>query len=296
MRGVVRMNNYDLIYNYRDNDKYRQGFGRLAKAIYGIDFENWYQRGFWNDRYICYSMADDDKVVANVSVNKMDIIWNGLPRKALQIGSVMTDQEYRGQGLAAKLMDIVLKEYEPKYDFLYLYANENVLEFYPKFGFISIDEYMSKTTLKLKSSVDRLRKLDISNNDDVEIITRIHAKRVPISQVAAVLNDQHILMHYLLSIHNSNVYLVNDNIIVIMKHDGYKLHLYDVICTDFTCYDNVLHRLGLNGTIDVHFYFTPDLLMPNGKLEVAKSTENLFVKPRIENERQEFMLPSISQA
>lgn len=52
----------------------------------------------------------------------------------------MTHPNYRGQGLAKNLLNHVIAKYEDQYDFLYLFANDTVLDFYPKFGFERIEE------------------------------------------------------------------------------------------------------------------------------------------------------------
>lgn len=53
----------------------------------------------------------------------------------------MTDCEYRNKGISRKLMDKVLQDWKDKCDAIYLYANDSVLDFYPKFGFIKAKEY-----------------------------------------------------------------------------------------------------------------------------------------------------------
>jgi hypothetical protein len=90
------VNELKLIHNYKDIAEYRQSFNQLAKSTFGIDFEKWYKNGFWDDRYICYSYRDEDKVVANVSINKMDVILEGERKRVLQIGTVMTHPESLG--------------------------------------------------------------------------------------------------------------------------------------------------------------------------------------------------------
>jgi predicted GNAT family N-acyltransferase len=49
---------------------------------------------------------------------------------------VTTHPDYRGKGLSARLVNKVLEEYENKYDYMYLFANESVLDFHLKFGLI----------------------------------------------------------------------------------------------------------------------------------------------------------------
>jgi len=62
---------YEIRKNYRDNEGLRKSFNELANQTFGINFENWYQNGFWKDNYNPYSVVVDGEVVANVSVNKL---------------------------------------------------------------------------------------------------------------------------------------------------------------------------------------------------------------------------------
>ncbi|WP_083205196.1 hypothetical protein [Bacillus sp. FJAT-27264] len=73
----------DLVSDYKDNKAYRDSFNKLTTLAFDINFEVWYQKGFWDDRYICYSFLRDSEVIANVSVSKMDVVINGLNKKAI---------------------------------------------------------------------------------------------------------------------------------------------------------------------------------------------------------------------
>lgn len=73
----IRTMNYEMISDYKDNKMYRDSFNRLAESTFDINFEEWYRDGFWNDKYVCYSYIDDNKVIANVSINKMNLIYQG---------------------------------------------------------------------------------------------------------------------------------------------------------------------------------------------------------------------------
>jgi hypothetical protein len=46
-------------YDFKDQDEYRASFNRLSKLVFGIDFEAWYQKGAWDDRYNCHSIVAD---------------------------------------------------------------------------------------------------------------------------------------------------------------------------------------------------------------------------------------------
>ncbi|MEB9735185.1 GNAT family N-acetyltransferase [Bacillus cereus] len=150
------MNEYQLISDYKQNEKYKESFNDLAKHVFELDFKGWYDRGCWNDNYICYSYVDGDKVIANTSINKMNVISNGKEYKAIQLGTVMTHPDYRHQGLATKLMNHIIKKYEKNYNFIYLFANDTVLEFYPKFGFEKVQE--SSFSLKVSNMIRQIDK------------------------------------------------------------------------------------------------------------------------------------------
>ena len=63
----------EIIKDYRDHMGLRHSFNELAGRTFGLDFENWYQNGFWGDAYNPYSVVENGRVVANVSVNRTAI-------------------------------------------------------------------------------------------------------------------------------------------------------------------------------------------------------------------------------
>ncbi|MCQ6267704.1 hypothetical protein M1K46_18905 [Fictibacillus sp. WQ 8-8] len=46
-----------LISNYKDHDRLRCSFNNLAQKTFGISFEQWYQAGYWTDKYIIYLLT-----------------------------------------------------------------------------------------------------------------------------------------------------------------------------------------------------------------------------------------------
>ena len=135
----------EIIKHYRDDPALRQSFNALAEETFGLNFENWYQMGYWKDNYNPYSVLEDGKVVANVSVNRTDMVMDGQRKRLYQLGTVMTAPEYRNRGYIRVLMAEIEKDIADA-DGVYLFANDSVLEFYPKFGFVPEKEYgYSKT-------------------------------------------------------------------------------------------------------------------------------------------------------
>jgi GNAT superfamily N-acetyltransferase len=250
-----------FISDYKDNPTYRLSFNELAGMTFGIDFEKWYQLGFWNDRYICYSFADDNRVVSNVLASRLDLIWRGRRISALQIGTVMTAPEYRGRGLAAKLMNIVLKEYENKCELVYLFANNTVLDFYPKFGFCSsIKEWQYCVEIQAKERYPgEFRKLNLSKTNDLTLLTRMVNERVSISNIFDVDYAESILLWHCLYNFSQDIYYLQDlDILAIAKVTDDTLHLYDVIGEKKPEFTAILQRIASSCVKKVLFYFTPD--------------------------------------
>ncbi|MFD3157982.1 GNAT family N-acetyltransferase [Haloimpatiens sp. FM7330] len=255
------MDKFKLITDYKNNEKYRASFNELAIGTFGIDFEPWFQKGFWNENYICYSYVDGDKVISNISVNKLEIMWKGQKKKAVQIGTVMTHPDYRKKGLVSSLMKIVLDEYEKDVDFIYLFAADNALSLYLKFGFKPEIESTFSMELNVDKDPDtKLRKLDFSNKEDLNLIRKLASERTYISQKLGVKNDEHLILFYCLYVFSDNIYyLEEENTIVIFSIEDNELNLYDVLSKNSINIESIILKIASSKVKKVNFNFTPDL-------------------------------------
>ncbi|MBH5316391.1 GNAT family N-acetyltransferase [Paenibacillus sp. GSMTC-2017] len=296
------MTNYQLVSDYKDIESYKESFNELAKIVFGLDFKKWYEKGCWNDNYICYSYVDEDKIIANASINKMTFVSNGKEYKAIQVGTVMTHPAYRNQGLSGKLMNHIIEKYEQEYDFIYLFANESVLNFYPRFGFGKVQE----SSFSLKMSALRtqlaeshsLRRLDTNNMDDFRIMEQFAAERIPVSLVMSVKNNEHLLMFYFILAFNDSIYYIEDlDAIVIFKQEDKHLHIFDIISKEKVDYDMILNCIVSADTAIIHFYFTPDYDNEYIQIEfITESDDTLFVRPLWEDKTRHFLIPLTSHS
>ena len=131
----------ELIKDYMRDDASRHMLNALTQKTFGFDFEHWVTNGYFEGDYIPYSFVQDGEIIANVSVNRMQFMENGVTKNYIQLGTVMTDERFRKQGLAARLMKHVLSEYEGACDGVYLFGNLGALGFYEKLGFRTMNEY-----------------------------------------------------------------------------------------------------------------------------------------------------------
>lgn len=296
------MSDYHFISDYKHNKQYRESFFKLARTTFGIEFENWFERGGWKDKYICYSYVDDGQVIANASINKMTIVTNGTEYKTIQVGTVMTHPDYRNQGLSGKLMNYILAKYEQEYDFIYLFANETVLDFYPKFGF----EHLQESSFSLQicdykrphSHSSTIRKLDPDNPTDFNMLEKFANEKISISSILSVKHNEDLLMfYYMLPFKSSIYYIEAENVIVIYQQEGIHLHIFDIISTTKVEIDIILNSVITAETEIINFYFTPDFGIDNIHTElITKGEDTLFIRPLRKDFPKHFMFPLTSHA
>ncbi|MFC4323031.1 GNAT family N-acetyltransferase [Litchfieldia salsa] len=279
------MTGLSLYKDYKNNDELRKSFNDLATLVFGLNFEEWYKKGYWNDRYIPFSYVAGTKVIANVSVNILKLVINGEIKKAIQIGTVMTHPDYRGKGLSSSLMNMVMEEYEDSYDFIYLVANPNVLEFYPKFGFHPVNEYRYSLSYSPKTSgTSNIRKLDGGNIEDLEFIYNVASERVPVSNLFGTQDTQGILMFYCIYVFKSDIYfLENEDAIVIFKANENQVDIFDIISQKEVIIENVLSEITSATTKKIVFHYTPNYKGMNVHNEVLNSDDVLFIKAKGNN-------------
>ena len=280
IEGRKTLNELYFIKGYKDNENLRKSFNELATMVFGINFEEWYQKGFWNNRYIPFSYMYGGKVVANVSVNVLDLVIDGEKKSSIQIGTVMTHPDYRKQGLSASLMNKVLDEYENKYDFMYLFANQSVLDFYPKFGFKSVNENhysMKYSPSSLASS--GIRQLDCNNEEDINFIYKFASERVSVSKLFGTKNTQSILMFYCMYVFNNDIYyLEREDVIVIYKMENKQMDIFDIISKKDIKIDDILSKITNGDTTKIVFHYTPDYKGINTESNIFNGSDVLFVR------------------
>ena len=170
----------ELISNYMTDDSSRKMLNELTLKTFGFEFDGWVKGGWFEGDYIPYSFVEDGKMLSNVSANKMHFMQRGVEKDYIQLGTVMTDESYRKQGLARKLIEHVIKTYENECDGFYLFGNLDAVDFYLKNGFKivkEIDAYETTDPVTFIFQVegtfhegqeDQLLQLAMENSDAIE--------------------------------------------------------------------------------------------------------------------------------
>lgn len=293
---VVKGKEYAYATHYKDNRELRYGLNDLTRKTFGFDFEQWYLDGYWKERYMPYSLMDSGTVIANVSVNILDFLIAGIPKRYIQIGTVMTDEKYRGRGLCRVLMEKVLDEWEEKCDLIYLFANDSVVEFYPRFGFIRAEEYQCCRQMTKNAGAAAARKLDMSCDADKKLLFNTVSTSLPYAK-AAMLDNVSLVMFYCTSFLKNNVYYIDAcDTAVIARHEGETLLLLDIFCTQKGSLDCAIETMMDGQTRKVILGFTPLDETPFESNLLHEENTTLFIRTLNENPfaTRRFMFPVLS--
>lgn len=247
----------ELISGYLNDPALRQSFNRLAVETFSLDFEPWYQGGMLQGgRYIPHSLVRDGEVVANCSANLFDLIVEGREVPAVQLGTVMTAKGHRGRGLMAGLMERVLEHYKDR-ELLYLFANDQVLDFYPKFGFRRLPQTVySLDVSALKRQGASPHRLNTDDQQDRALLLRLCERRVPVSQTLGVQHDYWPLLAAC-SLVPKRLWRLGERIIV-MERIGDTLYIDDILSEESFALDELLPALALPGCQRLRLGFCPD--------------------------------------
>ncbi|MGN0204579.1 MAG: GNAT family N-acetyltransferase [Coprococcus sp.] len=145
-----------FITDYMRDEVLRHELNELTRETFGFDFESWVTNGYFEGDYIPYSYEEDGRMIANVSVNRMEFLQNGVEKHYIQVGTVMTGQAFRNQGYARKLMEKVLSDYAGKCDGIYLFGNLDALGFYDKMGFARGMQYRYILKSEIRAELQKL--------------------------------------------------------------------------------------------------------------------------------------------
>ncbi len=272
---------FKYVKNYKSNDLLRKSFNKLAGDIFEIDFENWFSKGFWDETFICHSFVENGKVVSNVSVTKTEMLVNGESKKAIQIGTVMTDSNYRNMGLARQLMEKVIEEYEHTVDLIYLFPNESVMDFYPKFGFSLITDYQYSVDLHNINSANTVwRKIDVSQKNDLSLLLQLASHRAKRSTIFDIKNGTSVFMWHCLNTIPDSIYVnsAEDLVVVYEKNDDY-INLFDIISIVPVMLRDLIGMITDKTSAKVKFHFTPDFEDFTISSMAKEENEPVFVKP-----------------
>lgn len=283
---------------HRDVGKHpvlRNGFMCLAKQTFGIDFRPWYEQGFWDDHFLPYVLTFEGEVVASVCVNLLPVRTESQKKLYVQLGGVMTAHDFWGRGLSRTLMQQVLDDWKSQCDVLYLYANDSVIDYYPRFGFERNQEMGFQ--LNAKGNALEMQRLDPFHDKDQWQMRQCFLQGN--SYASFQVDTFNLLMFYTLLLYKNDVYYLPElNTLLIAKEREHHWTCYDIFGNSTLPLSELLGCLRPNQELEVDLGFTP--MHKQGVIEYPLQEEDttLFVHKDLENPFQQtkMRMPLLSRA
>lgn len=278
----------------RTNDELRKSFNELSVKTFGLDFEDWYQNGYWKENYLPYVCVKDNKVVANVSANPMEFNMAGKQVKLVQLGTVMTEESERNQGLIRKLMEKIEQDFQGKADGFFLFANDEVLEFYPKFGFKTAKEYQCSKNVQITEKSSAVQ-ISMNQPKQWKKLEEIIEKSICQSSMEQE-NKMGLVMFYITKFMQENVfYIESQNAYAIAEIEEETLNLQQVFSEQQVELDKIIAAFG-SEIKKVTLGFTPLETQGWEISELHEEDTTLFTRGEIFGGLENIMFPMLSHA
>ncbi len=226
-------------------------------------------------------MFDGDKIVANLSTTDMVWLMKGKKYRAIQVGTVMTDEAYRGQGINSQLMRKAIKDNEAA-DLMFLFADEDAIPYYEKYGFKAYAHYnYSLSCLYEKGSkIHLIAPVDVEDVSERKSIMEAERNAFK-NELYDVLEGESLLMWYLVNFYRENIYYIEEleTYVIYSIEDG-RLELYKVITKTPYLLELLLDYILDSEIKEIIFHFTPS---DNLCYTVTKNEEAIFIRSQLES-------------
>ena len=258
----MNFENLQVKKDFYKNAKLSSSFFKLQREVYSfLDLEKAYIDGFFNNCIVPWAVFDKNgDALAILNTIYMDIeTENGLKR-AIQIGTVATAPKKRRLGLSKFLLKQVLEQIEQECDFVFLFANSTVLDFYPKFGFIRKPEYVFRKDVS--SGFDNIskkpyRELNVSDLLDRQLLKHLLQNRCSLSSKFSVSNHDMLAYWYCIEFYQNNLYISQDEkVLLVAEIIDETLNIYDIVMLKDN--PNFFKSFFFPGITAVVCYFIPD--------------------------------------
>jgi predicted N-acetyltransferase YhbS len=273
-----------------------EAFLRYIPRIFPqLDFRPWYLRGGWTSTYEAHALAEADEIVANVSVMRMRLLVGGREMRGAQLGAVGCVPELRGHGLMRPLLERVLAQLESEADLLLLYANDGVLDFYPRFGFRQVRESVFELEVALDPARTPAPRLDLDDPSQRAAWLAACARSLPPTERFGVRDYGSVALWHVCNFYPHDVHVLSEGeAYAVAVQRGDTLHVLDLAAPRRFDLLSVLPRLIREPIARIRFGFCPELWCPVARA-VEPSDEALFIRGALDVPAEPFKLPMLAQ-
>lgn len=240
------------------------------------DFSRWCAWGEWREGYRACVVLEGERVVANASVMRMDLLVEGEPLRAYQLGAVGCVPSHRGRGLARRAMEEALASCGDAP--VLLFANPSVRAFYPRFGFAPEEEAVFCAEEAFAPAGPPADVLDVA---DAEVRRQIHAlsaEGAPLTQRFGARAYGSVITWYYAAGFARPLRRLGPELLVVAGVEDEVLYIDAILARERVDLRPWVPRL-IDGPIKgLRFGFTPELWWPSAREVGVDPEPDLFVR------------------
>lgn len=282
---------------YWDDPRARAAYQAFLIDIHGLDLGRWEQHGFWDDRYVPYSLFDGDRVVASVCLYDLDMVLAGRRCRLGQLSGVGTRPALRRRGYNRWLTEQALRDTAGTHEGTFLFADDDAIPFYRRCGFVPVGEdIQTLATPRLPAPRAGLRKLDPADENDRALVYRLACERAPVSHVLGVLAPRLAMFHFLYILEGCTYHAADLDVVLAFRVKDGTLTLFDVMGRAVPPFAALHPYLAAQPHTEVAFHFVPDRMdvTPTGARPLLG--DNAHLDPRLRLPVDRCIFPFVAHA
>ncbi len=258
-------------------------FYRFVSEIFrGSDAKSWAlweEFGGWDDGYEVFAIAVDDRLVATIGRTRMRYVVDGAERVGYQLGAVATRDGFRRRGLARQLMGWVVDKLDRPDQPIILFANETVLDFYPRFGFRRVMQSRFLARAELRATGRLARPCELAHVAERARLAELCWRARPMSQRFAARDYYFILLWHLTNRPVRAFWLDGLDAVIAATMAGDRLILHDLIAAAPFDLRQALPLLCAEPATEIEFCFSPEAWWPMTEVSLSEEGQHpLFVR------------------
>jgi GNAT superfamily N-acetyltransferase len=250
---------------FEDRDRHALLYDFVQKTFgHNAPFLAWDAAEGWDRGYRSFALATESgEIVSNVSVTEMDLVLDGEKLKGFQFGALGTVPAWQGRGLSRRLIEEVIAELEPRADMILLFANDKVLDFYPRFGFRREHEMVFACDHAV-APARKAARLPLETPEGLALLKRLCRSAEPVTRRFGARGYESIfLWHALSGYFPHEVYYLPEHDSAIVAHRREQtLTIFDILTENPFDLAAVLPSLVDAPTRRIEFEFCPELWWP----------------------------------
>lgn len=279
----------------RDHQWHDAFIDYVPKLFPRASFRRWRELGGWDEDYVAFALADGKDIVANASLQRMNIVLRGESITGWQLGAVGVLPQWRGRGLQREIIPRLLSS-AAEQDIVFLFANDTVLDFYPLFGFKRVIESVFAAEHGVQPASERLRVLSIDRAEDLALLARVAATAAPTTREFGARDYGGVLLWYWANFYDGCFhYCAAEDAIIVAEHDGATLRICDVLARAPFDLRPYLPRVAKVAAQRLEFGFTPGVWWPDARAVADYTDSPLFVRGAHRLPQAPFKYPMLAQ-